>query len=163
MINHGIKDHVNALKAFRKGLKHDGTLVIDYFNTQKIIKNLTHQEIKTIDGIEFHLHKFVSEGKIIKHINFEHRLKPSKLLNIIKLSEERLGIEDAEIEVEYQSDTIGKYGLAFDGTNFILMSKQTNCLASDKCGIPVEKLKVNLVDLQPATASACCTPGGGCC
>jgi len=69
------KDHVNALKAFRKGLKEDGTLVIDYFNTQKIIKNLTNQETKTIDGIEFHLHKFVSEGKIIKHINFEHRLK----------------------------------------------------------------------------------------
>jgi SAM-dependent methyltransferase len=69
------KDHVNALKAFRKGLKNDGILVMDYFNTQKITKNLTNQEIKTIDGIEFHLHKFVSEGKIIKHINFEHRLK----------------------------------------------------------------------------------------
>lgn len=69
------KEHVNALKAFRKSLKPNGTLVIDYFNTQKIIKHLTHQEIKTIDGIEFHLHKFVSEGKIVKHINFEHRLK----------------------------------------------------------------------------------------
>jgi hypothetical protein len=69
------KDHVNALKSFRKGLKADGTLVIDYFNTQKIIKNLTSQEIKTLEGIEFHLHKFVSEGKIIKHINFEHRSK----------------------------------------------------------------------------------------
>lgn len=69
------KEHINALKAFRKGLKSDGTLVIDYFNTVKILKNLTHQEIKTVDGIEFHLHKFVAEGKIIKHINFEHRLK----------------------------------------------------------------------------------------
>src|SRR5690625_6545241 len=28
--------------------------------------------------------------------DFEHRLKPKKLLNIIKLSEEKLGIEDAE-------------------------------------------------------------------
>ena len=69
------KEHVNALKSFRKALKTDGTLVIDYFNTQKIIKNLTHQEIKIVDGIEFHLHKFVAEGKIIKHINFEHKLK----------------------------------------------------------------------------------------
>jgi len=69
------KDHVNALKAFRKSMNADGTFVIDYFNTQKIIKNLTSQEIKTIDGIEFHLSKFVSDGKIIKHINFEHRLK----------------------------------------------------------------------------------------
>jgi len=69
------KDHVNALKAFRKGLKADGTLVIDYFNTQKIIKNLAPQEVKTVDGIEFNLQKFVADGKIIKHINFEHRLK----------------------------------------------------------------------------------------
>lgn len=69
------KDHVNALKSFRKGLKADGTLVIDYFNTAKILKNLTRQETKTLEGIEFHLHKFISEGKIIKHINFEHRGK----------------------------------------------------------------------------------------
>ncbi|MEJ7558369.1 MAG: class I SAM-dependent methyltransferase [Pedobacter sp.] len=69
------KEHVNALKSFRKGIKSDGTLVIDYFNTQKILKNLTNQEIKTVEGIEFHLHKFVSEGKIIKHINFEHKSK----------------------------------------------------------------------------------------
>ncbi|MDQ7947283.1 MAG: class I SAM-dependent methyltransferase [Pedobacter sp.] len=69
------KDHVNALKSFRKSLRADGTLVIDYFNTQKIIKNLTNQETKTIDGIEFHLHKFVADGKIIKHINFEPKLK----------------------------------------------------------------------------------------
>src|SRR6218665_4139800 len=48
--------------------------------------------------------------------DFDHRLKPTKLLNIIELSEKQLGIEDAEIEVEYQSDTIGKYALAFDGT-----------------------------------------------
>ena len=69
------KEHVNALKSFRKGIKVDGTLVIDYFNTQKILKNLTNQEIKIVEGIEFHLHKFVSEGKIIKHINFEHKAK----------------------------------------------------------------------------------------
>jgi SAM-dependent methyltransferase len=69
------KDHVNALKSFRKSLKPDGTLVIDYFNTQKIIKNLAPNETKTVEGIEFQLSKFVANGKIIKHINFEHRDK----------------------------------------------------------------------------------------
>jgi len=69
------KEHINALRAFGKGLKETGTLVLDYFNTEKIKHHLTHQEVKTIDGIEFHLHKFVSEGKIIKHINFEHQMK----------------------------------------------------------------------------------------
>jgi SAM-dependent methyltransferase len=69
------KEHVNALKAFRKGLKADGTLVIDYFNTQKILKNLTQRESKTLEGIEFNIHKFVSNAKIIKQINFEHKGK----------------------------------------------------------------------------------------
>ncbi len=93
--------------------------------------------------------------------DLEHRLKPQKLLNIIALSEKVLGMEDLEIEVEYQAETIGKYDLAFNGEKFVLVSKQTNCLASDKCGIPAEKIKVNLVDLAPQ--AACCTPGGGCC
>lgn len=108
-------------------------------------------------------HERVANFQLWNANDFDHRLKPAKLLDIIALSEKVLGMEDSEIEVEYQAETIGKYDLDFDGKNFILMSKQTNCLASDKCGIPVEKLKVNLVDLQPATASACCTPGGGCC
>ena len=69
--------------------------------------------------------------------------------------------EDAEIEVEYQSDTIGKYHLDFDGANFLLVATQTNCLAQDKCGIPSEKLKVNLIDLSKNEQS--CTPGGKCC
>lgn len=94
--------------------------------------------------------------------DFDHRLAPKKLLDIIVLSEKQLHIEDAEIEVEYQSDTIGKYGLEFDGTNFLLTAKQANCLATDKCGIPPEKLKVSLADLS-AKKSSCCTPNSGCC
>ncbi len=94
--------------------------------------------------------------------DFEHRLKPAKLLAIIALSEEKLGIEDAEIEVEYQGETIGKYGLAFDGANFILLNKTTACLAEDACGIPSQKVKKNLIELTPS-AAACCAPGSGCC
>jgi Family of unknown function (DUF6428) len=94
--------------------------------------------------------------------DFDHRLAPQKLLNIISLSENKLGIEDSEIEVEYQSNTIGKYDLGFDGKNFLLLNKKTDCLAKDNCGIPVEKLKLKMSDLS-AKADSCCTPGGGCC
>src|SRR5690625_6752935 len=94
--------------------------------------------------------------------DFEHRPKPKKLLNTIKLSEEKLGIEDAEVEVEYQGETIGKYDLAFDGTNFILQNKTTACLAEDACGIPSEKVKKNLSELS-INQNATCTQGGGCC
>lgn len=86
-----------------------------------------------------------------------HRLKPTKLLNIIRLSEQKLNMEDAEIEVEYQGRTIEKYDLSFNGNNFVLVAKHTNCLAQDKCGIPAEKLIVK------EEKTSCCTPGGGCC
>lgn len=72
----------------------------------------------------------------------DHRLKPKKLLSIIALSEKILGIEDYEIEVEYQAETIGKYDLGFNGQAFVLINKQTACLAEDQCGIPASKPKV---------------------
>ncbi len=93
--------------------------------------------------------------------DFDHRLKPQKLIDIIALSEKELGLEDLDIEVEYQSETIGKYGLDFNGNHFVLLSKQTDCLAPDKCGIPQSKQKVNLSDLI-ANPNAC-KPGSGCC
>ncbi|MCY7290904.1 MAG: DUF6428 family protein [Ferruginibacter sp.] len=92
----------------------------------------------------------------------EHRLKPQKLANIIALSEKKLGITDMEIEVEYQSDTIGKYDLDFDGTYFLLVPKQTACLAQDACGID-RKLQEVPAGILQAFDNACCTPGGGCC
>ena len=92
--------------------------------------------------------------------DYDHRLHPEKLLNIITLSEKVLGIEDLEVEVEYQAETIGKFGLDFNGKNFLLTSKQTDCLAKDNCGIPDEKQKVQLSDLNE---EPCCSPDGNCC
>lgn len=117
--------------------------------------------------------KFIDCGGVVREesvVNFqlwnaddyEHRLKPGKLISIIKLSEEKLGIENNEIEVEYQSDTIGKYDLEFNGKVFVLKSKTTACLAQDACGIPSEKLKRDLSELKVNDVSSC-TPGGGCC
>lgn len=114
---------------------------------------------------------FIDCGGTIRHekaVNFQlwqagdydHLLAPKKLSDIILLSEKSLGIEDAEIEVEYQSDTIGKYGLEYDGQYFMLTNKTTACLATDSCGIPKEKL--NLTALGGNNES-CCSPGGGCC
>ncbi len=92
--------------------------------------------------------------------DFDHRLKPQKLLNIIALSEKKLGIDDPEIEVEYQSGTIGKYGLRFNGKNFVLTNKQTACLAGDSCGVPQEQQSPVLPELK---VPAYCSPKSGCC
>ncbi|RNA62467.1 hypothetical protein D1631_11250 [Chryseobacterium nematophagum] len=94
--------------------------------------------------------------------DFEHRLKPTKLLNILKLSEEKLGIDDDEIEVEYQNTTIGKFNLEFNGKNFVLKNKTTACLAQDACHIPLENKKINLSEFS-SNQTSCCTSNAGCC
>jgi hypothetical protein len=151
---------------------------------KKHLETVTDVTFQLPDGSIVPVHFHVTEvGQVTKHfidcggtvrnekkVNFQlweandydHRLAPQKLLNIISLSENKLGIEDSEIEVEYQSNTIGKYDLGFDGKNFLLLNTQTDCLAKDNCGIPAEKLKLKMSDLS-AKADSCCTPGGGCC
>lgn len=93
--------------------------------------------------------------------DFDHRLKPKKLLDIIELSEKILHIEDHEIEVEYQNTTIGRYSLDFTGGNFILVNKKTACLAQEQCGIPSENKTFKILNVSDESNS--CTPGGGCC
>jgi len=90
--------------------------------------------------------------------DYEHRLKPQKLLNIITLCEQKLSIGDFEIEVEYQQETIGKYGLHYTGSDFVLTPKQTACLAQEQCGVPTQKQHLN----ETAKVS-CCSPASGCC
>lgn len=88
--------------------------------------------------------------------DYDHRLSPQKFLRILDISRRVLGdADDLNIEVEYQQGTIGKFGLEFDGKDFILTTKQTACLAQDACGIPPEKM--------PVKEASCCSPKGGCC
>ncbi len=95
--------------------------------------------------------------------DYDHRLHPEKLLHIIEVSENKLEIPDLEIEVEYQMpETIGKFSLDFDGTNFLLISKVTDCLAKDNCGVPTEKTKVKIGKGIQDEAS-CCGPNSSCC
>jgi hypothetical protein len=57
-------------------------------------------------------------------------------------------------------DSIGKFGLEFDGTNFQLTSKITNCLAPDHCGIPESQMpKLG----QWKAKAISCSPKSGCC
>ncbi len=93
--------------------------------------------------------------------DYDHRLSAKKLKAIIELSEKVLQLSDHEIEVEYQGETIGKYGLTFFDGQFHLTPTQTDCLAKDKCGIPSQKPNLPAIDLKSKNTS--CTPGAGCC
>jgi hypothetical protein len=165
-----IKKHLSTAKTVNFELQN-GTIVPEHFHVTEVGIVTKH----FIDCGGTIRNEKVATFQLWNANDFEHRLKPSKLLNIIKLSEEKLGMEDLEIEVEYQTEiedwltpnnetkrlqTIGKYNLDFNGKNFVLISKQTDCLASDSCGIPKDKLKVNLAEVSTQNF---CKPGGSCC
>lgn len=152
-----IKKHLNGAESVNFQLEN-GTMVPEHFH-------VTEVGVITKDFIDCGgtvRHEKVANFQLWDANDYEHRLKAGKLLGIIALSERVLGMEDLEIEVEYQAETIGKYGLGFDGRNFLLLPKQTACLAMDNCGVPQEKHKVELAALGSSEQS-CCTPGGGCC
>jgi len=152
-----IKKILNTVESVNFQLP-DGNFVPEYFHVTEV--GLITKNFIDCGGVV--RKETVVNFQLWNANDFEHRLKPQKLIHIIELSEKVLGIEDFEIEVEYQNQTIGKYDLGFNGKNFELLNKTTACLAQDQCGIPSEKPKLKLTQLNADNANSC-TPGGGCC
>ncbi len=135
----------------------NGTLVPSHFHVTEVGKVSKH--FIDCGGVE--RKEIVANFQLWDANDYNHRLHPEKLLKIIELSEQVLGLDDLDIEVEYQGDTIGKFGLDYDGTNFLLTVKQTDCLAKENCGVPEKKPKMKISELE--ANQSCCTPSSGCC
>ena len=149
-----IKSILNEAKEIKFQLP-SGELVPEHFHVTEVGK-VTKDFIDCGGTVR---HEQVANFQLWSANDYNHRLHPEKLNKIIELSQSKLDIGDLEIEVEYQADTVGKYGLSYDGNSFLLTTKNTDCLAKDNCGIPKDK-----VDLSSLSAAySCCTPGGGCC
>ena len=132
----------------------DGTALPAHFHVTEV--GLVSKHFIDCGGME--RHETMANFQLWEAGDYDHRLAPQKFLNILNLSEKILGRQDLDIEVEYQQATIGKFGLAFDGTDFRLTAKQTACLAQDACGISADQ-QFALPQLQIAA----CAPGGGFC
>jgi len=150
-----IKNKLKQLETIAFQLPN-GQLVPEHFHVTEVGK--ITKDFIDCGGIR--RHEEVVNFQLWNASDYDHRLHPEKLLQIIELSEKVMGIGDLEIEVEYQAETIGKFGLDFDGTHFLLTTKQTDCLAKEQCGIPEVKPKVQLKDLDQKPS---CAPGGNCC
>jgi hypothetical protein len=150
-----IKKHLASLKTIAFQLP-SGALVPNHFHVTEVGR-VTKNFIDCGGTVR---NEEVVNFQLWEADDYNHRLHPEKLVHIIELSEKTLNIADLDIEIEYQGATIGKYGLDFDGTNFLLTTKQTDCLAKDNCGIPEEKPKMKLSEIQVQNS---CAPNSGCC
>lgn len=91
--------------------------------------------------------------------DYHHRLRAEKLLKIVNMAEKHLALPDAEIEIEYQGETIENYGLEYENGHFVLVSLNTDCLAINTCGMSAVKEKLSLASLNKnkcSLLSNCC-------
>lgn len=113
--------------------------------------------------------KFIDCGRNIrnsKKVNFQlwsaddynHKISPKKLLNIIEISEETFLLEDLEIGIEFQQSTIGVFDLDYKNDVFQLVNKKTDCLDKQKCGFEKKIVKLSSIKKQEI-----CNPEDGCC
>jgi hypothetical protein len=118
--------------------------------------------------------KFIDCGGNVREVNnvhlqlwvandVDHRLSGAKLLAIIQQAEQALHLENWDVIVEYQQETLSTFGIEHTAIGFQLVPLETACLAEDACGIPAEKPKITLKFLGDTTGASCCSPGNGCC
>lgn len=64
------EEHLKTLKSFNRTLKPGGLLILDYFNSCKVVRNIVSDEQRTIDNIDFRIRRLVEGNRVIKQIDF---------------------------------------------------------------------------------------------
>ena len=105
------EDNLKTLTAIKESLTEYGFAVIDFLNADYVINNLVAEEVKTVDGIDFHLKRYVKDNHICKEIDFEDQGKKfhfTEKVQALKLSDFETMMEKADI---YLLDIFGDYKL----------------------------------------------------
>ena len=150
------KKHLEALAQIHFVLSN-GTKIPSHFHITEV--GMTTKQF-TDCGNTFRISK-TATFQLWTSVDFYHRLEPQKILKIINATEKMFDGEDLDIEIEYQQETIGKFGLEFSNEEFVLTNTKTDCLAKDNCGIPVDKIKTKIGEWKEK--AVCCTPESNCC
>lgn len=105
------EDNLSTIKAIRADLNESGFGVIDFLNSTQVINNLVNENIKTVEGIDFHQKRSVIDGYIVKDISFTADGEDYKFQERVKA----LTLEDFETLFEkagvYLLDVFGDYKL----------------------------------------------------
>ena len=64
------EDNLTTLKAIKESLTEYGFAAIDFMNVHQVLNTLIPEEIKTVDGIDFHIKRYEKNGHIYKEIDF---------------------------------------------------------------------------------------------
>ena len=104
-------DNLTTLKAIKESLSDYGFAVIDFMNVSQVIETLVPEEIKTMEGIDFHIKRYLKENHIYKEIDFEDQGQKFHFTEKVKA----LTLKDFEDLMEeagiYLLDIFGDYKL----------------------------------------------------
>lgn len=104
-------DNLKTLKAMKNSLTEYGFAVIDFMNVHQVLANLIPEEVKTVDGIDFHIKRYLKDGYIFKEIDFEdqgEKFHFTEKVSALTLSDFENLMEQADI---FLLDTFGDYKL----------------------------------------------------
>lgn len=98
-----LNDNQKAINAISSSLKANGTLVLDFMNSNKVINDLTKSETIFIDNIIFNIKRGYNNGFIIKDIKFTDKgvnYNYQERVKAISLSEFKDYFENAKLKIE---------------------------------------------------------------
>ena len=78
-------DNQHVVNSVSDHLVENGIFVLDFFNSELVRKNGPSEEIKVIDGIEFHLKKTLDSDFVYKNIEFEVDSKKYNFTECVQL------------------------------------------------------------------------------
>ena len=78
------EENLIALKAMAKNLKKNGLLIIDFMNTEKVVKNLISEEEKYVNKIKFSIIRYMKNNHIIKEIKITDKKQKYNFQEIVK-------------------------------------------------------------------------------
>ena len=103
--------NLSTIKAIQADLNEFGFGVIDFMNSDFVINNLVPEDTKTVEGIEFHLKRYVKNGYLFKDISFEDNGETFEFQERVKV----LNLKDFESLFEkagvHLLDVFGDYKL----------------------------------------------------
>lgn len=105
------QDNLKTLKAIHESLNEYGLAVIDFMNVNHVVSNLVPTETKTVDGIDFHIKRYLKDNHIFKEIDFTHKGENFHFVEKVKA----LTLDDFQTMMNqagiYLLDTFGDYRL----------------------------------------------------
>lgn len=105
-------DNIKALITMKNAISELGVGVIDFMNVTKVVNNMVAQEVKTVDGIDFQLKRYLKDGYIYKEISFVDQGENfhfTEKVQALTLSDFEVLMDKAGI---YILDVFGDYNLA---------------------------------------------------